>query len=144
MSGRIRNRWFSLSFRSRVVIGLLITAILLALLSSAAAGARRWYFSKQEAAIRERVGQLDDRARIAEGKALLAETVLREKREQLAQALQRAEAAEAALVAARNVTVRVKGEYEQVRNRNFAAVPGDVPGLCAELARLNYQCAPMR
>ncbi|TXH53812.1 MAG: hypothetical protein E6Q97_12235 [Desulfurellales bacterium] len=138
------HRWMGLSLRTRLTLSFVLLVIVLALSASAAASARRWLFSRQEAAIQQRVREADDRARIAEGKALIAETVLREKREQLAQATARAEAAEAALLAARNVTVRVKGEYDQTRNRNLSAVPADVAGLCAELARLGYGCAPVR
>ncbi len=144
MSGTVKNRWFGLSLRARVVIVVFLVGLLITFGTSAAASARRWLFSRQEAAIRERVREADDRARVAEGKALIAETVLREKREQLAQATARAEVAEAALLTARNVTVRVKGEYDQIRNRNMSAVPADVAGLCAELARLGYACAPVR
>jgi hypothetical protein len=133
-----------LSLRTRLTLSFVLLVIVLALSASAAASARRWLFSRQAAAIQQRVQAAEDRARIAEGKALIAETVLREKREQLAQATARAEAAEAALLAARSVTVRVKGEYDQTRNRNLSAVSADVAGLCAELARLGYACAPVR
>lgn len=140
----IEHKWFGLSMRSRAVLAILVIALLGSLAAAAIGGARRWIDARQEAAIRQRITAADDRARIAEGKALIAETVLREKREQLAQATARAEAAEAALLTARSVTVRLKGEYDQTRNRDLSAVPGDVAGLCAELARLGYACAPMR
>lgn len=141
---RMGHKWFGLSLRWRAVLVIALLVILTSLATGAAATAKRWLFARQAAAIQQRVQAAEDRARIAEGKATLAEAVLKEKREQLAQATARAEAAEAALLTARSVTVRLKGDYDQTRNRNLSAVPGDVGGLCAELARLGYACAPVR
>lgn len=132
--------WFNLSPVKRAIVASVICIILLMLVSSAVSAGRRWFFSRDVARAERRITELEAARNIAEGKALIAETVLREKREQLAQALQRAEAAEAALIAARNVTVRTRVEYDQVRNRDLSIVSGDVAGLCAELARLGYPC----
>lgn len=134
------NFGFNLSPAKRAIVALVIGIILLTLVSSGVSAGRRWLFSRDVERAERRVTELEAARNIAEGKALLAEAVLKEKREQLAQALQRAEAAEAALIAARNVTVRTRVEYDQIRNRDLSVVSGDVAGLCTELARLGYSC----
>lgn len=137
----MRNFWFNLSPGKRALVALVGLSILLFVGSTVAQAGRRWLFSQQTARAEKRIAELEAARNIAEGKALIAETVLKEKREQLAQATARAEAAEAALIAARNVTVRTRIDYDQIRNRDLSAVPaGDVAGLCADLARLGYAC----
>lgn len=60
----------------------------------------------------------------------------------------RAQAAEAALKQAQNLTVHVRQEYDETRNRDLSAVSADVVGLCTRLAELGYACrrrdAPLR
>jgi hypothetical protein len=136
----MRDFWFNLSPGKRALVALVGLSILLFVGTTVAQGGRRWLFSRDVEKAERRITELEAARNIAEGKALIAEAVLREKREQLAQALQRAEAAEAALIAARNVTVRTRVEYDQVRNRDLSVVSGDTAGLCAELARLGYPC----
>lgn len=142
MMEAILHKWHGLSLRWRIAISVIAVSVILLLGSSAVQAGQRWVFSRAERAAERRIRAAEDRARIAEGKAMIAEAIVKEKNAQLAQATERAQAAEAALLAARNVTVKVRGEYDQIRNRDLSAVPVDMRRLCAGLDKLYPQNKP--
>ena len=102
----------------------------------------RWRFDARVARAEAARVEADQRAAAArdrEAAAIAARGAIEEK---LAQAELRVEIAEAALAGARSVTIRVRREYDQNRNRDLSAVSADVIELCAKLAQLGYSCRP--
>ena len=90
-------------------------------------------------AARVEADQRAETARKREEEAIAARAEIEAR---LAAAEVRAAVAEAALDGARQVTVRVRQDYDQNRNRDLSVVSADVIELCARLAQLNYSCRP--
>ena len=144
----IRHRFFGFSpFGRLIVMGLLLIGMVVLILSlygrlSNWAGGR--LFSRTEAHLIQEANAALEKARLAEGRAKQAEALLIQKDRELAAATARAEAAENALSAARNLTIRVKGNYEQARNVDVSRIAPDADQLCAELAGLGFECRRLR
>lgn len=142
----IRHRFFGFSPFGRLIsLGILLIGMVVLILSlygrlSNWAGGR--LFSRTEAHLIEEANAALEKARLAEGRAKQAEALLIQKDRELAAATARAEAAELALSAARNLTIRVKGNYEQARNVDVSRIAPDAAKLCAELYGLGYACRP--
>ena len=140
----IRHRFFGFSpFGRLIALGILLTVTSVVVWSlygrlSNWAGGR--LFSRTEAHLIEEANAATENARLAEGKARQAEALLIQKDRELAAATARAEAAENALSAARNLTIRVKGNYDQARKVDVTSITADTSKLCDELKRLEYPC----
>lgn len=144
----IRHRFFGFSPLGRLIaLGILLIGSVVLIWSlygrlSNWAGGR--LFSRTEAHLIEEANAALEKARLAEGKAKVAEALLIQKDRELAAANARAEAAEHALSAARNLTIRVKGDYDKARNTDLSRVAPDIELLRAELAGLGYTVTRMR
>lgn len=95
---------------------------------------------RSQAELQKRAEDAERRAKDFEARAVEAEKKAAEVDRQIAELAGRVEAAEAALGAARNVSVTVRQKYDEVRNRDNSTVSSNVGELCAELARLNIPC----
>lgn len=144
----IRHRFFGFSPFGRLfslIILLTVTGVvvwsLYGRLSNWAGGR---IFSRTEAHLIEEANAALEKARLAEGRAKQAEALLIQKDRELAAATARAETAENALNAARNLTIRVKGEYDKARNPDLSRVAPDIELLRAELDGLGYTVTRLR
>lgn len=142
----IRHRFFGFSpFGRLIAMGLLLigTSVLVWSLYGRVSGwARGRFFSRTEAHLIEEANAALEKARLAEGRAKQAEALLIQKDRELVAATARVEAAENALGAARNVTVRFKNDYDQARKIDLSAIAPDAARLCAELYALGFACRP--
>jgi hypothetical protein len=142
----IRHKFFDFSPLVRLLlIGILlisVCALVWSLTGRVSGWARGQLFSRTEAHLIDEANAAIEKARLAEGRAKMAEALLIQKDKELSAANARAEAAENALSAARNVTVRFKQDYDKSRNIDLSAIAPDAQRLCSELYTLGFACRP--
>lgn len=144
----VRRRFFGFSPLKRALLLAVFVVIVLSLLLGIGAIVRarlaRWSFLPSETALLEQKAKAEERARIAEGKAVIAEELLKAKQQKILELTRQALQAEAALDRARAETATVRKRYEQIRNNSPAADPvRPVPSaddLCADLAAAGFRC----
>jgi hypothetical protein len=149
---RIRESLYTLPPARRIVVlclGLGVAAILIwALIGGARNLFDRLRFDARVARAEAARIEADARAEEARRQEAVAIATRIEAERKYAEATVRAEIAEAALAGARSVTVRVRQEYDETRNRDLSAVSADTDELCARLRDLGYACrravAPVR
>ena len=97
-------------------------------------------FERQSAELTRAREAAEQKASEAEWKAKADRLQAQQTEAQIAEANIKAEAADRALNAARNITVSLKGAYEQTRKPIDPSVPVSVADACAKLAALQYPC----
>ena len=99
------------------------------------------HFEKQSNELTRAREVAEQKASEAEGKAKANQLQAQQTEAQIAEATIKAEAADRALNAARNITVSLKGAYDQTRNKPVdPSVPVSIADACAKLAALGYPC----
>jgi hypothetical protein len=147
MSSDVVRHWFFgiPPFRRLLLIVFILLAVLTVAYTAFASGREflsRWRFSRTETHLLQEIEKTQQRAILAEGKAIQANALLIAKDRELENLKGRLESAENALGAARNVTVRFKNDYDQARKTDLSSIAPDAARLCAELYTLGYACRP--
>ncbi len=147
---KVRETWFSYNNvkRAGVLLGGLcvLALLLLAMLAGARGVLSRWSFSRDESTLIQEKERAEKRAKEAEENYQAALEVLQEKDAELKTIASRAELAEKTLDTMRNITVRTKVSYEEVRNRplDLSKPAPSVADVCTKLAELGIVCTEVR